>query len=722
MAEMIARLKVDSSEYDAKIKRAAQGLQHFVQKCHEQGDVIGEVLGDTRRYVESLGKMGTVATTVRGKIGELTAGFTEIRSVYNSLSDEEKNAPFGKELSRQLEIMKGRINESKAELAGINNELNGGNGLNKALDAVAGKFGVSTDMLTKFGGGMAVLTTAMKVAKDAFMQSESNIDEWGRTVEGAKGAYGVFLDTLNNGNWSNFFQNLQTAIQGGRDLYDVFDRLGSIKSNNAAAIALTQKEIAELRLAKQQGENVDAKLKAATERLAALQKQQITAGKAAGTESAFQVIRNGVNSAGGAGVNDATINYAIQRIMQNGQSEFDRYKYNYDTLQKKGTRYNVWTNKESFSMSNLTQEEQRQYALSKAITEGETRIQKGIAAFAQAVQEGTASAREEFKGNRYALQGSTGGGGGKGGTTVAPPPVEGSIDYQTAKVQELQKAWRAAADDDSRLKIKREIEEQQYALDRMTGKEKFDPSKLKKVSGMSSMTTGMTLTLPKTISIQSPVEKWKSEIAELKQAIADAWDPSSVEVYQARIAELEKNIGAFTGKSVKGNKESEASFRAAAQAVNSVGSALQSIEDPSAKIAGIVGSAIANIALGFAEASSKEGKGGVWYWIAATAAGLANMVSTIATIHSATGYAQGGRITGTTYSGDQIGGLVDGQQLVGLNAGEIVLNQAMQNNVASALRDGSQGLTIVGEIQGEKIVLAANRFFRRTGQGEIVTW
>ena len=98
------------------------------------------------------------------------------------------------------------------------------------------------------------------------------------------------------------------------------------------------------------------------------------------------------------------------------------------------------------------------------------------------------------------------------------------------------------------------------------------------------------------------------------------------------------------------------------------------------------------------------------------------MISTISAIHSATGYASGGVIKGNSYSGDNIGGLVDGSQLVGLNAGELVLNQAQQGNLASQLSGAGRGMNIVGEIQGEKIVLVANRFFKRTGQGEIVTW
>jgi hypothetical protein len=63
-----------------------------------------------------------------------------------------------------------------------------------------------------------------------------------------------------------------------------------------------------------------------------------------------------------------------------------------------------------------------------------------------------------------------------------------------------------------------------------------------------------------------------------------------------------------------------------------------------------------------------------------------------------------------------------GGELVGLNAGEVVLTKAMQGSLARQLTSNGGGMQIVGELSGEKIVLVANRYFRRTGQGEIVTW
>ena len=185
---------------------------------------------------------------------------------------------------------------------------------------------------------------------------------------------------------------------------------------------------------------------------------------------------------------------------------------------------------------------------------------------------------------------------------------------------------------------------------------------------------------------------------------------------------IDVNTGALTVAN-KAAKDSQKEFQAAASAIQQAGSAMQSIEDPSAKVMGIVAQAIGSIALGFAQASAQEGKGGIWYWIAATAAGLATMESTISAIHSATGYAQGGIVKGNSYSGDNIGGLVDGSQFVGLNAGEVVLNAAQTNGLAMALEGGGmRGIYLSAKVNGEQIVLVANRYYKRTGQGEIVTW
>jgi hypothetical protein len=99
------------------------------------------------------------------------------------------------------------------------------------------------------------------------------------------------------------------------------------------------------------------------------------------------------------------------------------------------------------------------------------------------------------------------------------------------------------------------------------------------------------------------------------------------------------------------------------------------------------------------------------------------MATTISTIHSLTGYAQGGIVKGNSYSGDNVPAMVDGSQMVGLNAGEVVLTRAMAGNLAQQLQDSeSRGQYYPSRVSGEQIYIALNAYTRRTGKGELVTW
>ena len=544
--------------------------------------------------------------------------------------------------------------------------------------------GVNISKFTGVGAAIGAVSAALKVAKDAFMQSEGNIDEWGRTVEGAKGAYSTFLNTLNSGNWSNFFTNLSTAVQGARDLYDALDRLGSIKANNQAAIAIVQQQIAQLRLAKQQGENVDEQLKAATERLAALQKQSVDAGLGAGHETIVNTLRNRVNALNttGVGISEGTLRGYAGALENYGQQIFDNMSRKLDELTKKATfnkQYSTFDENgreltysaNVTDISRLTQEEQKQYLIAKAITEGETEIQKGLALYAQAVSEGTAAAREEFKGNRYALQGSSGGKGGKTDKETYIPLAD-SIDAQIAKVKELQDAFNKTADQSVRGRLIVAIDEATNHLNFMQGK------------GLEPITRDTPGTLSGKLGFQMP-DLSKIKIEPLKE-LADAGD--------AAAASWEEALGSISG----------------------LGSALAAIEDPAVKVLGIVAQAIATVALSFAQALSKDTKLGVFGWIAAAAAGTAAMISTISAIKSATAgsYEQGGIVPGNSFTGDNL--------TANVNSGELILNRAQQNTLAAQLRQGySNNMHLTATIKGTDIQLALNNTSRQQGRGTYVT-
>ena len=91
MADSILRLRIESNEYDAKLKKAAEGIQQLAKSCHDAGGVLNVLEDENRDYIKSLGNMATAAHTTKGKLREMTSAFTEIKSVYNSLTTEEKN-------------------------------------------------------------------------------------------------------------------------------------------------------------------------------------------------------------------------------------------------------------------------------------------------------------------------------------------------------------------------------------------------------------------------------------------------------------------------------------------------------------------------------------------------------------------------------------------------------------------------------------------------------
>ena len=165
----------------------------------------------------------------------------------------------------------------------------------------------------------------------------------------------------------------------------------------------------------------------------------------------------------------------------------------------------------------------------------------------------------------------------------------------------------------------------------------------------------------------------------------------------------------------KALQEQKMALNLAGQAAQNFGAALESIGDPSAKAAGQVVSAIASIAMGFAMASSNANTAGTgWGWLAWLGAGLAAMTTTISTIHSLTGYAEGGMVNGSTYSGDQIP--------IMANAGEVVLTKAQQGNLASQLQNNNAGGYTPSHVSGEQIWIALNAYTKRTGKGELITW
>ena len=156
MADSILRLRVEDKEYNASLKQARQGLLALQQALHQSGATFQNVDKATIEYARGLGRMETVAKTAKGRIGEMTSAFTDLRMQYKQLSDAEKNSPFGKAMNQSLNELRGRIQETKKQMSDVDNELKVAKVDTTDFSGVIGelgsKLGVSSEL-------MGVLTT-----------------------------------------------------------------------------------------------------------------------------------------------------------------------------------------------------------------------------------------------------------------------------------------------------------------------------------------------------------------------------------------------------------------------------------------------------------------------------------------------------------------------------------------------------------------------------------
>ena len=615
--------------------------------------------------------------------------FTELSVVYNKMTAEEKQSPFGQALSQSLDQLKVRINDSKTELNEVNQSLVGGGGLKDALNGVASQFGMNIEQLTKFGGVLGATSVALKTAKDAFFASETNVDNWGRTVAASEGIYDSFLQTLNNGDFSGFLSRIGEVISKAHDAYNALDELNTRMTIINPERTRLQARSTELKaIIRRQGADSEAGVKAKNE----LRQIEGMLSQAFKTES--QLNMNAFKAQVDKKLADAGIKLGKKDydfLMRTFSSDASFMAMKRGAKGSQGSDYIAGGSYDEGSTYKYDTRNMNQKLLDLFTDEWR---KENSALLNAAFSAKGAAASTMLSDARYLKEGGGGSGGNSGrGGSIKTDQTELQKNQQT--INELTQEYVNISDNANEATRARqeEIRQEIQLLEQRNNLLKLYAEQAQgKLQGGDVQTEGL-----------GSGSFWGS----FKDMKIEGLSEDQMEKVRKGMASMNQTAN-----------ESKTSFQGAAAAVSAMGNALGSIKDPGVQIMGMIGQAIASIALGFAQASAKEGKGGIWYLIAATAAGLATMVATISSIHSATGYAQGGIVQGNSYSGDNIYGGPDAM----VNAGELVLTRAQQSTLASALQgNGMQNMNIAGKIKGTDIILSIDRSLKLEGK-QLLTW
>ena len=735
MADVITRFKLETTQYDSKLRDAAKALSDYSRQAENAGKNFDTVTKSQIEAARAFGNVATSATNSKDKVKELVGAYNEVAKAYNNLTNEQKKSDFGKAMAESLDKLQGRIREAKAEM----------NSVGGVLDKLAGKLTINIDAMKLFNVGVQAAGAALNVAKDAFFASESTVDEWGRVMDESRSLYEGFLTALNTGDISGYLNNINDIVKAARAAYDELDRLGTMKTIQKPAISAQQTENERIRamiqtrryIAPVDGRRATMKN---GQLLTDTQVKTLERQLQNGIKTVVSLVSNEVKQSNRA--IDAVYNRQAKelglslkefRIGTSSMEEFDKrmegyrkyvdfereHTYN-DGRSVVDHRDNAVNPYEQFKKWGVFRVDGNRYNdLVDLIMQ---RDQQTSSVYGMQAQAFKTVNRAEGITSRVG-GGRSGSGGGKGGGGVVDivdkddfsemEEIVGLIALQRQKVKDLQEQIEHAPDETFITYMRGELQVAQEELDRLTGKTK---------------TTGEAITQ----DLSAPLLQMSSILKQLNDELAHAETPEAYQNILADIKAINQEMENFKGNTGvtelnKSGKNADKSWRDASSAVQSVGSALQQIEDPGAKIAGLIGQAVANIALGFAQATTAAAAGGPFAWIAAIAGGLATMTSTIAAIHSATGfqnggivqgapkkYATGGIIQGNTYSSDMIP--------IRANAGELILNRAQQGNIASQLEGtASQNLRLYTDVSGRNLRIIMDNDSMSRGKGKFVT-
>lgn len=782
MADVITRFKLETTQFDSKLRDASKGLSEFTKQAKDGGSSFTNFSQKAVESARSLGTIASGATNAKDKLKDLVGAYNDAAKAYNKLSQEQQQSDFGKALANSISQLKDRITEAKNEIYGLGN----------AMDSVGkggGLFGGGgiSGMLQVFGGNL--LTKAAGMAAELGSQVVEVVNasaDLAREAEGIEMAFsrlgrGDLLEGLREAthNTVSDLELMKAAVK--------FDDFNLSLEELGTMLAFAQQK------AKDTGQSVDYMVDSIVtglgrKSLMILDNLGLSASeikekmKETGdmTKAVGEIIRQQMSAAGDyvetAADRAAQANVKLENAMlELGNAMRETFGYTGWDDMANGIKTQLvgaliftvdWINEAKNAWNSLMQsiglQDRPQATSTPSVTPADGTYWERTA------KDGTILASGRWLNGQQVQTGA-------GEVVVTAPrpkktkktrvrtPRRTSSSEKTEEqlnneqISKLTNEYIKASDD-RRAAIEKEIsvlqkrnEEIQKLKNQALGKgkavdlEALFPTQVVESDSrtlgeklMDGIREGMaakmqdadinTLTVLLETQLKNgieginiPADKLMEKIVGEGADIPDEYWMSLQEEINAKLKELgiePISINFKTGslqKVTDDSKEMTKAWQAAGSAIQQVGSAMSSIEDPAAKVMGTIAQAIASVALAAAQAvAAKDTTASGWAWIGAAAAITATMVTMISQIHSATGYAEGGIVGGTSYSGDNVPIMANSQ--------EIVLTKAMTANLASALQENGGGVRVSGEIHGETIVLAANRYLRRSGRGELVTW
>lgn len=752
MSDSVVKLRIDSKEYDANIKRAGQALTDYFNKVKEGGGTLMHLDEGVMEAVKAMGSLGTQANNIKGGLRELTQATTDMTAAYRALTDEEKASPLGQAMQKSIAQMTERAGDMRDAMADVQASIN-----NAASD---------TRLFDQLAGGATLLTSSLQTAQGAARLFGVEMGDSVKVLADLQAAMAV---TSGLQQLQNLLQKQSALMQGVNALQKEFNLLAAanpyaLLATAVAAVAgaymLYQKNASEAEKAQK---SLNAELDNTQNQLSQIDKDtDFSVGIAEAAGKSWKAIHELRLEAARTKLQLADMNY--DKLADSGNASAEQMKQAAEMQQKawdnvmkvlnEGTIHEVQmrngkgkrggkgskgtTVEQTEEQMNNSQIEKLTNEYIKATDERRQAIEKEIATL-QKRNEEIQKLKDMALGKSF-----------DGGT------LNGEVVVTGSKMASINKTFRdAPVNFDSINAYISGIKDR--LKDANLGDELYNKmtEKLKDATTVSTLLQEMMERGLAGADLESAAQALKEKLLSPEgidqTAIQSFIDELNKQIEEAGGVGLKLNAdtGEVTDDKRNGKEEGDGFMRfhedtnKLTSGLSQVSSGLKSIGidvpkeiDQMIGVINGVSQVISGVGTIISLVSTSAMTANTIALGALTSAVWASVATKFVPFFSGGGvvpaFAQGGligraalgmKIPGNSMSGDNLRLPVDGGLgMIGVNSGELILNRAQQGNLASQLEGGgiAQG-TPEARISGEDIWITLNNYTQRSGYGEIVT-
>ena len=165
MGDVITRFKLETTQYDSKLRNATDRLKDLIKNVQVAGGSLSDLTKEDKELAKSFGSLDLGAKNAKDAVKELTSSFNTLARQYNAMTKEMRESDVGRDIAGQMNVLRDRIKQAKTELYDYTESVDDSGVATAAFSGVlqelGAKLGINTKLLSSLTTGTLATTAAV---------------------------------------------------------------------------------------------------------------------------------------------------------------------------------------------------------------------------------------------------------------------------------------------------------------------------------------------------------------------------------------------------------------------------------------------------------------------------------------------------------------------------------------------------------------------------------